>query len=202
MQKDLKIKTICMLRPRGAGFNYSQEEIETILEDASLFLENGVDGLAFGFLNKNKAIDVEKTRLMTDLIHNYKKEAVFHRAFDLCDDLNKAIEVLIELGIDRVLTSGGAVNAIEGIENLNRLNKKYGSKIEILAGCGINENNVKELIDKTGVTQIHTSAKKWIEDETTFSAEVDYSYLEKGKYECASKNKIRKILYAMGRKNN
>lgn len=107
-----------MLRPRGAGFNYSQEEIETILEDASLFLENGVDGLAFGFLNKNKAIDVEKTRLMTDLIHNYKKEAVFHRAFDLCVDLNKAIEVLIELGIDRVLTSGGAVNAIEGIENL------------------------------------------------------------------------------------
>lgn len=97
---------VSMVRPRGAGFCYTEAQTEQMFEEARELLENGSDGLAFGFLTEDRCVDLEKTGRMTELIHSYGREAVFHRAFDCTEDPVRAIEELIGLGADRILTSG------------------------------------------------------------------------------------------------
>ena len=108
------IPVVTMVRPRGGGFCYSDEEYDTMLMDAKILLEHGADGIAFGFLTEEKMPDEKRTREMIELIHEYGKEAVFHRAFDCTDNQDSAAEKLIMLGTDRILTSGGAANAWDG----------------------------------------------------------------------------------------
>ncbi|MEF9967879.1 MAG: copper homeostasis protein CutC, partial [Longicatena sp.] len=138
-KQDTNLKIITMVRPRSAGFCYSKEDIEVMLMDAKILLENGADGIAFGFLNNDGTIDITNTKKMIDVIRLYpNKEVVFHRAFDCTKDPYAAIETCIELGIDRILTSGLQAKAVDGIELIKDLMLKYGEKIEILAGSGIN----------------------------------------------------------------
>lgn len=176
VKKETDLQVICMVRPRGAGFCYGTEDFETMLEDAHILLENGADGIAFGCLNKEGQIDIRQTEQMIGLIKKYKKEVVFHRAFDCVDDVDKAIQCLITLGVDRILTSGLANKAMEGEETLQYLQKVYGDRIGILAGSGINAENVEILIQKTGVKQVHSSCKKWCIDATTSREKVSFSY--------------------------
>ena len=138
-----------------------------MLLEAEDLLENGADGLAFGFLKSDHTIDVKRTREFVELIHKYHR-AVFHRAFDCCDDLDHAMSQLIELGIDRVLTSGGQSTAIDGADQIKSLQENYGKDIEILAGSGVNYNNASSLMKHTGISQVHSSCKDYEEDPTTF----------------------------------
>lgn len=177
VKKDTDLKVICMVRPRAAGFCYSVEEEMIMLEDAKLFMEHQADGIAFGFLNEDGTIHRKSTKTMVDLIHSYHGEAVFHRAFDVCPDPYEAIETLIELGVDRILTSGQQNKAIEGKELIKDLQLKYGDQIQILAGSGINIHNVKELMDYTGIQQVHSSCKTYQTDPTTIHNSVSFSYL-------------------------
>lgn len=170
------LEVICMVRPRGAGFCYSEKEFEVMKYDAKLLMENGSDGLAFGFLDKQGNIDKNKTKEIIDIIKQYHGKAVFHRAFDCIRDPYDAIETLIDLGINRVLTSGLENKAMEGINLIKDLQNKYGDKIEILAGSGINATNAKEIMDETGIYQVHSSCKDWINDPTTSLNHVSYSY--------------------------
>ena len=175
-KKDCSIPIICMVRNRGAGFCFDEIEKELLLEDAKLLLEHGADGIAFGYLNKDYTIDLEETKRMVELIHSYHKEAVFHRAFDCVENMDHAIQSLIELHVDRVLTSGGRKDVSSGKEQLAYLQKTYGHQIEILAGCGVNCENVKELICDCGIKQVHSSCKAWRSDPTTIHGEVSYAY--------------------------
>lgn len=88
------LKVITMIRCRGAGFCYSGEEFSQMMLDAKLMLEHGADGLAFGFLQSDASLDLPKIRQMVDLIHSYHKEAVFHRAIDVSDNLLKNAGIL------------------------------------------------------------------------------------------------------------
>lgn len=169
-------KVIAMVRPRGAGFCYSEPEFETMKLDAELLLKNGADGIAFGCLDETGALDEKRIQEMTKIIKDHHGEAVFHRAFDCVKDPYEAIEVLIGIGADRVLTSGLKKSAEEGMELLGRLQKKYGDKIEILAGGGINASNAGSLMKKTGIWQVHSSCRGWFCDVTTTGEEVSYSY--------------------------
>ncbi len=172
-KKNTDLKVICMVRPRGAGFCYNDMEFEQIMEDARILLENGADGLAFGFLNEDCTIDVHKTKLMVDLIKRYNKEAVFHRAFDCVR------------------------NPIDGKELLKKLQKQYGDKIEILAGSGINASNVKELMEYTKINQVHSSCKVWCYDRTTSGDYVNYCYGSAGNendYDCVSKTLVKQLV--------
>ena len=132
-KKNTDLKVIVMIRNRGAGFNYNNIEFEVMMNDAKIMLENDADGIAFGFLDEDKEIDVDKTKQMVELIHSYNKKAVFHRAFDCTNDPYASIEKLIELKVDRILTSGKKSKAVEGKELLKNLQEKYGEDIEILA---------------------------------------------------------------------
>lgn len=176
IKKDTDLKVICMVRPRGAGFCYTENEFKQMMIEAKDLLENGADGLAFGFLQANHEIDIWRTKEMVSLIKTYQKEAVFHRAYDCVNDPYNSIEILIDLGIDRLLTSGLQAKAIDGIDLIKDLQAKYGNKIELLAGSGINVTNAREIITDTGIEQIHSSCKDWQIDPTTSGEFVNYCY--------------------------
>lgn len=169
------LKVIAMVRPRGAGFCYTEEEFQEMEEATRELLEKGADGIAFGCLNANASLDMEKNKRMVSIIKEWGKEAVFHRAFDCVENPFVTIEQLIELGIDRVLTSGLKGKAMDGAGMIKNLQESYGSRIQILAGSGVNAGNVCELIKQTKVMQVHSSCKAWREDPTTVGNEVSYS---------------------------
>ena len=191
------LKVICMVRPRGAGFCYTDIEFKQMMIEAKDLLENGADGIAFGFLLKNHEIDIERTKEMVSLIKSYQKEAVFHRAYDCVKDPYASIEILINLGIDRLLTSGLRAKAADGKDLIKKLQTKYGDKIEILAGSGINASNAREMMNDTGINQVHSSCKDWINDPTTKTHEVSYSYApapHENDYDVVSKELVEKIV--------
>jgi copper homeostasis protein len=153
IKKKVPLPVIVMLRPRAGGFVYSDAEFRTMLCDAELFLGHGADGLAFGFLNQARTIDVQRSRALVE--RTGSKEAVFHRAFDLTTDPFAALDRLIEMKVTRVLTSGQERSALAGAELIHRLIVHAAGRIEILPGGGITPQNVGELVVRTGATQIH-----------------------------------------------
>ncbi|MBF1078071.1 MAG: copper homeostasis protein CutC [Solobacterium sp.] len=194
VKEKTSLKVICMDRPRAAGFCYDDVEIETMFEDAKILLENGADGISFGFLNSDATINVTETKKMVELIHQYQKEAVFHRAFDCVDDPMHAIKQLIDCGVDRILTSGLQPTAMQGASVLEKLQSEFGNQIELLAGSGINANNIRALKEQTGLHQFHGSCKEWCKDPTTTVGNVSYAYHESDDYDCVSLEKVRSIV--------
>lgn len=197
VKEDTKLKVICMVRPRAAGFCYGSEEIEIMMKDAGIFLENGADGISFGFLKKNGEIDIDNTAKMTELVHQYGKEAVFHRAFDVTPGPERAMEQLIAHKVDRVLTSGQKQTAAEGIFLIRKLHKQYGGDIQIMPGSGIHAKNAPEILKETGVSQLHSSCKSYLTDLTTTAGEVSYSYLDefhKNDYDVVDKELVEKLV--------
>lgn len=178
IKKNTDLKVICMVRPRPAGFYYNQVEFKQMLCEAEELLISGADGIAFGCLNLDYSINLNQLIKMGELIRKYRKESVFHRAFDCTIDTTTAIEQLIKYKITRVLTSGQQENAVDGKQLIKKLQSNYGTKIEILAGSGIKVENVQELIAFTGVKQLHASCKAFKTDPTTSGLQVSYGYHE------------------------
>lgn len=197
-KKNTSLKVISMVRPRGAGFCYSDEDFEVMKADAALLMENGSDGIAFGCLTSDCMVDEKKTGEIINIIKKYNGEAVFHRAFDCVKDPYKAMEKLIELGAHRVLTSGQEQKAIDGICLLADLQKKYGDKIQILAGSGVNSSNALEIMEKTGISQVHSSCKDWKKDSTTEkeNSSMSFAYApvpHREDYEVVSRELVEKL---------
>ena len=194
VKEKTSLKVVCMDRPRAAGFCYDDVEIETMFEDAKILLENGADGISFGFLNFDATINMTETKKMVELIHQYQKEAVFHRAFDCVDDPMHAIKQLIDCGVDRILTSGLQPTALQGSSVIAKLQSDFGNQIEILAGSGINANNIRALKEQTRLHQFHGSCKEWCKDPTTTVGNVSYAYHESDDYDCVSLEKVKSIV--------
>ncbi|MEH7387317.1 copper homeostasis protein CutC [Bacillus sp. JJ1521] len=169
------IPIVVMVRPRPGGFLYNEFEFRTMISDIEAILDYNIEGIAFGCLDENCNIDIEKNREIIDIIHSNNKDAVFHRAFDCVKDPFQSLEVLIDLGVKRVLTSGLKSTATEGKEILTKLQHEYGDKIEILAGGGVNASNISNLMNETGILQYHSSCKNWRRDPTTIS-NVSFSF--------------------------
>lgn len=195
-KEQCKIPIVTMVRPRGGGFCYSQEEYQTMLLDAKMFLEHGADGIAFGFLKEDGMLDAKRTKVMIDLIHAHGKEAVFHRAFDCIEQQERAVETLISLGIDRILTSGGEETVWSGRKQLKYLQSQYGNEVTFLAGSGINDKNVREIMDYTRISQVHSSCREWIIDAMASNQKVDFSYdvNRKNAYESVDGKKVRELI--------
>lgn len=195
-KKNTDLEIVCMVRPRAAGFCYTDNEYEAMLIDLKLLLDNGADGIAFGFLTEDFEVDKTRTKEFIDIIHSYGKTAVYHRAFDCTKDPYSAIETLIELGADRILTSGQKAKAMDGKDLIKDLQIKYGDKIELLAGSGMNATNAKEMMEYTGISQVHSSCKSWREDVTTKYNEVTYGYSEDFpmSYDVVSEELVKKLV--------
>ena len=197
VKKKTGLQVTCMVRPRGAGFCYTSSQKEQMFAEAEELLDHGSDGLAFGFLGPEGEIDQAATEQMTKLIHRYQKTAVFHRAFDCVKDPDAAAQQLIALNVDRILTSGLEDKAWDGIPVISRLQQQYGKQIEILAGSGINASNAREIMEKTGISQVHSSCRAWREDPTTRGERVSYSFGPapwEMAYDMVSKDLVRKMV--------
>jgi copper homeostasis protein len=157
------LPVIAMLRPRAGGFVYSPRELLTIQRDADLLVADGVAGVAFGFLNSDRTIDVHATRKLVRQLGG-KVETVFHRAFDVTPDPLAALETLVDLGVTRVLTSGQARTAAAGAELIRKLVARARGRIEILPGSGITAVNVRSIVEQTGARQVHGSFSKTKQD--------------------------------------
>ncbi len=151
----IKIPIHVMIRPRVGNFVYSDSEIEQ-MKKAILFCKNNkINGVVFGVLNTNKEID---PIICEELIALAKPmTTTFHRAIDSCENLSKSVETLIHLNINNILTSGGASNALEGLEHLKSLHKQFGQKINIISGGQIRSENIQKL-KTSGCTNFHSSA--------------------------------------------
>ena len=147
-----------IIRPRGGDFLYSEWELERMAEDIRICRELGADGVVFGCLRPDGSLDTEANARLLDAAENLP--TTFHRAFDRCAQPEQALEELISQGFDRVLTSGQQATAAEGISLLKKLCEQAQGRIKILAGCGVNEQNIRKIHEATGITEFHFSARE------------------------------------------
>ena len=153
----LNIPVFILIRPREGDFNYSNEEYELMKVDIEKFKEMGCKGIVSGVLNEDETIDLERTKELVEL--SRPLEFTFHRAFDIVQDPFKEIENLIDIGVNRLLTSGQKDKAIDGLDLLNELKEKTNNKIVIMPGSGITIDNFKKF---NSFEEIHGSFKKWL----------------------------------------
>lgn len=152
----------CMLRPRIGSFCYTAAEFETMLADAECLLQNGAAGVVSGFLKEDGSVDEKRCQAILALCG--REHFVFHRAFDLVPDWREALDLLIEMGVKRVLSSGQAGSAAEGAGRLRQMIRYARGRIEILPAGGIRPENVLSLLDKTSADQIHSSCGTYAQD--------------------------------------
>ncbi len=146
-----------IIRPRPGDFLYTDEEFELMTNDVLLAKKFGCEGVVIGLLKKDGNIDVERTAALIDLA--YPLEVTFHRAFDRCKDPFNALEELIEIGCQRILTSGQKPTAPEGVDLIAELIKKADDRIIIMPGSGVRKENIRMIADKTGAVEFHSSVK-------------------------------------------
>lgn len=153
------IETHVLIRPRQGDFNYSSEELEIMKVDIKCSAISGAKGVVFGILKADKTLNVASNKDLLDLSKSLGLETTFHRAFDVCENPYQVLDQLIELGFDRLLTSGQAETAIGGIELIRDLVSQARGKIQIMAGSGVNPGNVGKLA-KAYVDSLHFSIRK------------------------------------------
>ncbi len=160
------IEKFVMVRPRPGHFTYDGLEIGQMKATIMAFKSKPIDGFVFGVLDSYGHLDIETMKELVYLA--FPKKVVLHRAFDYSIDGEEKIEELIKMGVDRILTSGKKPKAVEGLDLIGKLQAKYGDKIEIMAGSGVNFENIREIYEKTGIENFHLSAS--YKDQT----EIDY----------------------------
>lgn len=156
----LEIPINVMVRPRGGDFLYSEADFEIMKNEVRQIKKTGAKGVVLGFLEANGDIDIDRTHQMVDLA--FPLEVTFHRAFDMCREPEKGLEQLIEAGVSRLLSSGTRVNVYEGKELLAKLVEQAGDRIVVMPGCGLNPENVEEVLLDTGAREFHTASKTFL----------------------------------------
>lgn len=151
----VSIPVMAMVRPRQGGFCYTEAEFATAMADAEQLLRFGADGLVFGFLHEDGSLDVERCRQLVALAGD--KQKVFHRAIDVAEDWKTMLGQLIELGVDRVLTSGLAPDVYYGMDVIKEMVDFSQGRIQIMPGAGVNLKNIDRILEATGCEQIHVA---------------------------------------------
>jgi copper homeostasis protein len=157
-RKNHLIGLFVMIRPRGGDFLYSDDEFAIMQHDVMVAKNLGADGVVFGMLLPDGTIDLERMRVLAGLAR--PMGITCHRAFDMTADPFKAMEELVGLGIDRILTSGQKQTAIQGAGLIKKLIGKSAGRIGIMPGSGVKIHNVEELIRLTGASEIHIHLEK------------------------------------------
>lgn len=153
----IDIRLHVIIRPRGGDFLYSETELKAMLLDIGMARQAGADGVVFGCLTPQGEIDMGAMERLMEASEGLS--VTFHRAFDVCADPQRALEQLIRLGCDRVLTSGAQPDAETGIPLLRKLVEQAAGRIVVMPGCGINEANIVRIAAETGATELHMSLR-------------------------------------------
>lgn len=165
-RKNLRIGLNVIIRPRGGDFLYTDAEHEVMLRDIDIAKELGADGAVIGVLTPSGDVDMARTR---ELVRRARPmSATFHRAFDMTKDPFAALEALVELGIDRVLTSGQEESAAAGIDLLRELVARAGDRIAVMACGNIHEKNIEKIARETKAKEVHITGFVDVESDMTF----------------------------------
>ncbi len=162
------IPVFVIVRPRGGDFLYDDDEAAVMAADIRTAVTLGASGIVTGALRAEGTIDREITRRLMELARPLP--VTFHRAFDLTRDLQEALDALLELGVDRVLTSGGAPRAIDGTEVIAELVHQAGPALSVMAGGGVRANHVAQLVERTGVREVHARLIEPVESGMRYRA--------------------------------
>ena len=144
-----------MVRPRGGDFCHTDEEFAVMREDVKIFREEGADCIVFGLLRPDGMVDLERTQGLIELARPAK--VTFHRAFDMTRDPFDALEALVELGAERILTSGQEPSVIEGADLIRELVVRADDRIIVMPGGGVRLGNIERVVELTGAREIHVA---------------------------------------------
>lgn len=150
-----------IIRPRGGDFFYNHLEQEIMLHDIKVARQLGADGVVFGCLTAEGDIDIPAMKKLMNAVG--EMSVTFHRAFDMCRNPKEALEQIIELGCNRILTSGQEANAVAGIPLLKELVEQANGRIIIMPGCGVNPSNIRQIAEETGAHEFHFSGRSTYE---------------------------------------
>ena len=165
-REKLHIQLYPIIRPRGGDFMYSDLEFEIMKQDILMCKSLKCDGVVIGILRTDGTVDQARCAELIEIARPMK--ITFHRAFDMTKNLHQALEDIIELDCDRILTSGGACSALKGARQIHELIKQAAGRIEIMPGAGIKTDNIAEIISTTGATIFHSTAKLPVESHMRF----------------------------------
>lgn len=156
-RENFDVQLFPIIRPRRGDFLYTDDEFEIMLNDVKLSKDLGCDGVVIGLLKKDGSIDVKRTSMLIELA--YPLEVTFHRAFDRCKNPFEALKQLIEIGCQRILTSGQQPTAPQGMDLIAQLIIAADERIIVMPGSGVRKENIKELAEKTGAKEFHSSLR-------------------------------------------
>jgi copper homeostasis protein len=155
-RRQVRIPIHVLIRPRPGDFCYSDNEFEIMRNDILAAKQFRMDGVVLGMLQPDARVDIERTRVLVELAHPLP--VTFHRAFDASENLEAALEEVIQTGASRILTSGGKARATDALLTLARLVQAARGRIVLMPGGGINSKNIVEVVRKTLAREVHTSA--------------------------------------------
>ncbi len=152
-----------LIRPRGGDFLYDRAEVDCMVMDIDNAVRAGADGVVIGALSPDGNIDIGTCRRLVGAAGSACRNITFHRAFDLCRDPFRAIDEIVSLGCNRILTSGMAGNAMAGAECLKRLVEYADGRLSIMPGGGVGPHNARAILDATGCVEIHGSLRSAVD---------------------------------------
>lgn len=155
-----------IIRPRGGDFLFNDEEFDIMLQDVRLCKQLGCDGVVIGLLNRDGSIDKKRSSQLVEAA--YPLGVTFHRAFDRCRDPFEALQELVEIGCERILTSGQRPAAPDAAELIAQLNKAADDRIIIMPGSGVRKENIRQLAEQTGCVEFHSSLRGKIASSMDF----------------------------------
>jgi copper homeostasis protein len=202
-RKLLHIKLYVLIRPRGSDFLYTDVEFDTMVTDVKYCIEAGCDGIVTGMLNADGTIDKERCTQLVQLAKQAGLGVTFHRAFDMCANQFQALEDIIEIGFERILTSGGKSTAMEGARVITELVKKAKGRISIMAGSGITEINAADLIMITGVKEIHGTLVAPLNSKMQYKNDhivMGSTYGDEYGYDATSTERVKNLLKKVNEK--
>jgi copper homeostasis protein len=164
-RQHLGLKLHVIIRPRGGDFCYSDVEFAVMRHDIGLAKQLGADGVVIGILTGDGDIDIERTRALIELARPLS--VTFHRAFDMARDPYQALEDLIGLGVDRILTSGQEPSVLEGLDMIADLVQRAGDRVIIMPGGGT-ERNIQKVVARSGVREVHVTGTTSVESSMRF----------------------------------
>ena len=160
VRKHIAIELQVIIRPRGGDFCYTDIEFEIMKRDIDVAKRLGADGIVFGILQPDGTVDIDRTQKLIELARPLN--VTFHRAFDMTRDPYQALEDLIGLGVNRILTSGQAYSVLEGLDLITDLVQKAGKRVIIMPGGGA-ERNVRKVVVESGIKEIHVIGPKMVD---------------------------------------